>query len=91
MGIAEGDMVFIENKRGRITQKATLSENIDPRVVSVDCAWWFPEEGISNMYGWDKANLNILTDDNPPYSPEMGSPKMRGFLCKVYKADSKTK
>jgi anaerobic selenocysteine-containing dehydrogenase len=23
-----------------------------------------------------------------PYSPEMGSPKMRGFLCKIYKADS---
>jgi anaerobic selenocysteine-containing dehydrogenase len=87
LGIVEGDMAFIENKRGRIKQKATLSEGIDPRVVSVDCAWWFPEKGISHMYGWDEANINILTDDSPPYSPEMGSPKMRGFLCKVYKAD----
>jgi anaerobic selenocysteine-containing dehydrogenase len=88
MGIAEGDIVFIENKRGRIKQKVTLSDGIDPRVVGVGYGWWFPEKGVSNMYGWDEANINILTDDSPPYSPEMGSPKMRGFLCKVYKADS---
>lgn len=87
LGIIEGDMVFIENKRGRIKQKATLSKGVDPRVISVDCGWWFPEKDISQMYGWDEANANILTDDSPPYSPEMGSPMMRGFLCKVYKAD----
>jgi anaerobic selenocysteine-containing dehydrogenase len=87
LGIKEGDPVFIENKRGRIKQIATLSEGIDPRVVSVAYCWWFPEKGISQMYGWDEANINILTDDSPPYSPEMGSQKMRGFLCKVYKAD----
>jgi hypothetical protein len=39
------------------------------------------------MFGWDEANFNVLTDDGPPYSPEMGSPKMRGFLVKVRKAD----
>jgi anaerobic selenocysteine-containing dehydrogenase len=87
LGINEGDMAFIENSKGRIRQRAALSDSIDPRVVSVDYAWWFPERGASCMYGWDEANINILTDDNPPYSPEMGSPKMRGFLCRVYKAD----
>jgi anaerobic selenocysteine-containing dehydrogenase len=86
-GITEGDMVYIENKRGRIKQKTTLSKGIDPRVISVGYAWWFPEKDITQIYGWDEANINILTDDAPPYSPEMGSPKMRGFLCKVYKAD----
>jgi anaerobic selenocysteine-containing dehydrogenase len=87
LGIAEGDMVHIENKRGRIRQKATLDAGIDPRVVSVGYGWWFPERGEAAMFGWDEANLNILTDDSPPYSPEMGSPKMRGFLCRVYKAE----
>jgi anaerobic selenocysteine-containing dehydrogenase len=87
LGINEGDMVFIANARGKIKQKARLSTGIDPRVVCVGYGWWFPEEGPSCMYGWDKANLNILTDDSPPYSPEMGSPKMRGFLCRVDKAD----
>lgn len=86
LGIADGDMVYIENKRGRITQKASLDPGIDPRVVSVGYGWWFPERGEATMFGWDEANLNILTDDSPPYSPEMGSPKMRGFLCRVYKA-----
>ncbi len=54
--------------------------------MSVGYGWWFPERGEAEMFGWDEANLNILTDDGPPYSPEIGSPKMRGFLCKVYKA-----
>lgn len=87
LGIAEGDMVFIENRRGRIRQKATLDADIDPRVVSAGYGWWFPERGESELFGWDEANLNILTDDGPPYSPEMGSPKMRGFLVKVYRVD----
>ena len=86
LGIDQGDEVFIENPRGRIKQKATLDPGIDPRVVSVGYGWWFPERDEVDLFGWDEANLNILTDDAPPYSPEMGSPKMRGFLCKVYKA-----
>jgi anaerobic selenocysteine-containing dehydrogenase len=85
-GITDGDMVYIENRRGRIKQKASLSEDIMPGVISVGYGWWFPEKDVSELYGWDEANINILTDDSPPYSPEMGSPKMRGFLCKVYKA-----
>ncbi|MCL5736380.1 MAG: molybdopterin-dependent oxidoreductase [Actinobacteria bacterium] len=87
LDISEGDWVFIENRRGRIRQKATLTTGIDPRVVSVGYGWWFPERGESETFGWDEANLNILTDDSPPYSPEIGSPKMRGFLCKVYRAE----
>ena len=86
LGITEEDMVFIENKRGRIKQKATLNESIDPRVISAGYGWWFPERELTQLFGWDEANINILTDDTPPYSPEMGSPKMKGFLCKVYKA-----
>ena len=88
LGIEEGNKVYIENPRGRITQKATLSDGVDPRVVDVAYGWWFPEEGVSKEYGWDRANINILTDDSPPYSPEIGSPNaMRGFLCRVYKAE----
>jgi anaerobic selenocysteine-containing dehydrogenase len=86
LGISEGDWVYIENKRGRIRQKATLDSGIDPRVVVVGYGWWFPEREPSELYGWDEANLNVLTADSPPYSPEMGSPKMRGFLCKVSRA-----
>ena len=86
LGIKDGDWVYIETKRGRIKQKAALTNDLDPRVVVVDYGWWFPENGSSNSYGWEESNINILTDNNPPYSPEMGTPNLRGIFCKVYKA-----
>ena len=82
--ISDGDWVYIETRRGRIRQKANLTTDIDPRIVGVDYVWWFPEKGSSDLYGWADANINILTDDNPPFNHEMGSSNLRGILCKVY-------
>jgi len=84
-GIKEGDMVYIETKRGRIKQRATLVDSLDPRVVEVGHDWWFPEKGAAELYGWAEASTNILTDNSPPFNPEMGSTNLRGILCKVYK------
>lgn len=86
LGINQGDMVYIETKRGRIRQKAALTRNLDPRVVFVDYAWWFPEKGISTLYDWAESNINMLIDDNPPYNREMGSTNLKGIFCKIYKA-----
>ena len=86
LGIQDGDSIYIETKRGRIKQRAALDTGIDPRVVSASLDWWFPEKGALELYGWEESNINILTDDKPPYNPEMGSTNLRGFLCKVYKA-----
>jgi anaerobic selenocysteine-containing dehydrogenase len=85
-GIADGDRVYIETQRGRIRQKARLTKDIDPRVAGVDYAWWFPEHGPANLYGWKEANLNVLTQDGPPYGREMGTPNLRGALCRIRKA-----
>jgi len=73
LGVTEDDWIYIETKRGKIKQRATLSPDIDPRVVVVDYAWWFPEDGSNALYGWAKANINILTDDQPPFNREMGA------------------
>jgi hypothetical protein len=54
--------------------------------VGVDYAWWFPKKGSETMYGWAEANVNTLTDDAPPWGTEMGTPNLRGILCKIYKA-----
>jgi len=86
LGIAEGNWVYIETKRGRVKQKASLTTSLDPRVVVVDYGWWFPEKGVGELHGWAESNLNILTDDKPPYGYEMGTTNLRGILCKVYKA-----
>ncbi len=85
IGIKEGDWVWVETKRGRIRQKALFSQEIDPRVVGVDYAWWFPEKGAEAQYGWRESNINILTDDKPPFNRELGGTNLRGILCKVYK------
>ena len=58
---------------------------IDPRVVEVDYACWFPEKGPSTLYGWDESNINVLLDNKPPHNREMGSPSMRGIFCKIGK------
>jgi len=86
LGIADGDLVYIETRRGRIKQRAALSTDIDPKVVVVDYAWWFPEDGPAQLYSWAKANINILTDNQPPFNRELGSANLRSILCKVYKA-----
>jgi len=31
------------------------------------------------------AFVNVLTDNRPPFNPEIGSPNLRGISCKVYK------
>ena len=85
LGITEGDWVLIATKRDRIRQRAVLCEELDSRVVGVDYAWWFPEEGAETLYGLNQANINILTNDNPPYNRELGSTNLRGIFCKVYK------
>jgi anaerobic selenocysteine-containing dehydrogenase len=85
LGIADGDWIYIETRRGRIKQRAVLSADIDPRVVVADYAWWFPEAGTADLYGWAQSNINILTSDQPPFNRELGSVNLRGSLCKVYK------
>jgi len=85
LGILEGDWVYIETKRGRIKQKATMATDIDPRVVYVDFGWWYPEKSAEELHGWAESNINILTNNKPPYSREVGSTNLAGALCKVYK------
>jgi len=86
-GISEGDWVYIETPRGRITQKAKLEKDMDKRVINCDFAWWYPEAGAPG-YGWDESNANILTSDSEGVDSYMGSYQLRGILCKVYKNEN---
>jgi anaerobic selenocysteine-containing dehydrogenase len=82
-GLKEGDMVFIETVKGRIQQRLKLADHLAPRTVMAAFGWSFPEEE-NNQYGWRKANLNILSDNDPPYDPTTGSVQLRGIPCRVY-------
>ena len=87
LGIAEGDRAAIETPRGRIAQRARLTERIHPRVVGVDYAWWYPERGVESLFDWKQANVNLLTDDRNLSGSEMGTPLLRGISCRVYKVE----
>jgi len=86
LGIEEGDWISIETKRGTIQQKAKLTSEIDSRVVVLSFGWWFPERKDLELSGWKESNLNILTDNGPPYDPAIGSAPLRAVLCRVHKA-----
>ncbi len=84
-GISQDDWVCIETRRGRIEQRASLSEGIDPRVVHVEHGWWFPEEEGPEHGIW-RSNANLLTDNGPPYDPAMGTYQLRALLCRIYRS-----
>jgi anaerobic selenocysteine-containing dehydrogenase len=83
-GIQEGDWVVIESPRGRVRQRAKIFAGIDPRVVSAQHAWWFPERRDPG-HGWEESNINILTDNAfESCDPAMGATSVRTLLCKIY-------
>ncbi len=84
--IEDGDWVYIESPRGKIKQKAMLTLGMDPRVVLCEHDWWFPEKPAPEHGVWE-SNVNMLTSEEPPYDPGIGSTPTRSLLCKVYKAE----
>ncbi|MEL7567223.1 MAG: molybdopterin-dependent oxidoreductase [Dehalobacterium sp.] len=90
LGIEEGDWVWIETARGRIKQKANLTEAVHPRVVVTQRGWWYPERGTNepDFCGCLESNTNVLTSTADEHcDPIGGSWANRGLLCRVYKVD----
>ena len=82
-GIGEGDWVIIESPRGKVRQRARLFAGMDPRIVSAEHAWWFPENKDPG-HGWDESNINILTSNAyEDCDPAMGATHVRTLLCKI--------
>lgn len=85
-GITEGDWVEVETEQGAIRQKAKMDREIDPQVIVLSYGWWFPERKDLELSGWKESNLNILTDNNPPYEPAIGSTSLRAIPCRISKS-----
>ena len=83
-GIQDGDWVVIESRRGKVRQRAKLALGRDPRIVSAQHAWWFPEKKDPG-HGWDESNVNILTEDAlEGMDPAMGASNLKTALCRIY-------
>ena len=90
LGIQEDDWVWIETKRGKIKQKAELTQGIHPRVIYVQRGWWYPERGVENpdLGGCLESNANVLTSTaDADCDPMGGAWANRGLLCRVYKVE----
>lgn len=72
LGIADGGIVTVESPRGSIKIKAKLTEDVHPKVVSI-------------QMGWSEANANFLTS-NETSDPVLGLAGFRSVLCRVTKA-----
>ncbi len=84
-GISDGDWVEIIGPRGKVVQKADVTDRVPRNVVSANYGWWFPEK--TDDLGWDRSNINILTDnDFETCDPVFGSENMRDLLCDIRKA-----
>lgn len=87
LGIREGDWVWIETKRGRIRQKASLGWDIVEGSVQAQPSWWFPEMPAEEPWsqGIFESGGNVLTDDSIESLDEMTATWItRGLLCKIY-------
>ena len=71
LDIADGDLVEVESLRGNIKLKANLTEDIHPKVVSI-------------QHGWSQANANYLTDDEA-LDPVSGHAGFKSVMCRVTK------
>ena len=83
--LKEGDWIYIETKKGRVKQILELDPNLHPKLVYPSWGWWFPEE-TEDLFQFRKANINVLTQSEPPYDPETGSVELGALPCRVYKA-----
>jgi anaerobic selenocysteine-containing dehydrogenase len=87
-GIEDGQWMYIESPRGRIKQRAKLYDGIDPRVVTSEHGWWFPEIKDPG-HGWEISNANILTDNAfETCDPNMGATNVRVCLCNIYPCEN---
>ncbi len=88
LNIQDGDWVWIETRRGKIKQKANLTQAVHPKVIVTQRGWWYPERSASEpeLGGCLESNTNVLTSaSDQDCDPIGGSWANRGLLCRVYK------
>jgi anaerobic selenocysteine-containing dehydrogenase len=71
LGVADGERVVVESAKGSISLKAKITAEVPAGVLSL-------------QHGWEEANVNILTD-NEPHDPISGYPAFKTTLCRVRK------
>lgn len=82
-GVKDGDMIFIESRKGRIQQRLKTGEHVHPQAV-IAAFGWSDIDAETNQHNWRKYNINILTDADQPNDPATGSVQLRGVPCRIF-------
>jgi anaerobic selenocysteine-containing dehydrogenase len=85
LGIAAGDWVWIESPRGRVQQRAELTDRLHPSMVEAE-RWWYPERDGTEpeLFGVIHSNVNVLTNDDPAEcDPAYGAWPYRLGRCRL--------
>ena len=87
-GIADGQWVNIESRRGKTHGVARVTTGIAKGVVYQE-RFWAPEllDSDDPAQAYKVMNVNVLTKNDPPYNPEYGTYTLRGFQVKVSPSD----
>ncbi len=90
LSISDRDWIWIETRRGKIKQRARLTEEVHPAMLRAQHGWWFPGRPAAepSLHGIWESNSNVLCPIDPEYcNPEVGGWPHTALLCKVYKAE----
>lgn len=82
-GLKDGELIYIESRKGRIQQRLKIADYVHPMVVLAAFGWW-DTAAEDNEYNWRKYNINILSDGDPPNDPGTGSVQLRGIPVRVF-------
>ena len=84
-GVAEGQWTWIENQMGKCRQVARFNDTLDPRVISTEHGWWFPEQEAAepSLFGVFDCNPNNLIPMCENGDSGYGAPIKCG-MAKVY-------
>ena len=88
LGISEKDWIWIETLRGKIKQRAHLTDEVHPAMLRVQYGWWFPDKPAAepSLHGVWESNANVLCPVGAEYcNPEVGGWPHTALLCKAYK------
>ena len=85
LGISEGQWCWIENQMGKMKQTCHIEVGQDPRVVSTEHGWWYPEREAAepSLYGVFDSNPNNLIPMCENGESGYGAPIKCG-MCTVY-------
>jgi len=90
LGISDNNWVWIETPRGRIKQRARLTDEVHPSMLRAQYGWWFPDSAAAeqSLFGIWESSSNVLCPVGAEYcNPEVGGWPHTGLLCRAIKAD----